>query len=272
MTLFYENSIFIRLKTKTMKKLPILFLLICFINNISAQKENDYERAEDAFLLFRYEEAKTLYTSLLVDNDDEWNYFIYYRRAHCYYGLKQFDEAIVDAKKALRINSKNENYKRIKGESFWLMASIYSEKGNYEKSVEYLKYTAKISNDSYIWNNIGYSQLKSKQYAAALESFNEALKLNIENPYVFSNRSFVYLKLGQLDEAQADIKTALEFDPYNPYAYKYQAMIYLELKDVDNACEALAKSKELGYESFGRLRDTKEVDDLIEKHCNISKE
>jgi tetratricopeptide (TPR) repeat protein len=255
-----------------MKKILFLLMLICFADNLSAQKENTFEQAEDAYLMLRYEEAKVLYTTLLVEGDDEWNYFIYYRRAYCYYGLNRLDEAQIDARKALKINSKNRDYKKIKGRSFWLMASIYSERENYEKSIEYLGYAAKFSNDSYIWNNIGYSQLNAKQYAAALESFNKAMELNIENPYVFSNRSFAYLKLGQLDEAQEDIKEALKFDPYNPYAYKYQGMIYLELKEVDKACEAFRKAKELGYEDFRRLTSTKEVDDLIEKHCSSSEE
>lgn len=255
-----------------MKRILILLLLICFVKNVSAQKENTFERAEAAFLAFKYEEAKVLYTTLLIEGDDEWNYYIYYRRAYCYYGLERLDEAKKDAIKALGINSKNKDYKKIKGQSFWLMASIYSEKENHEKAVEYLGYAAKISEDPMIWNNIGYSQLKAKKYAAALKSFNKAMELDIENPYVFSNRSFAYLKLGQLDKAQEDIKRAFEFDPYNPYAYKYQGMIYLELEEIDKACEALAKAKELGYEDFGRLADAKEVDDLIAKHCSSSEE
>jgi tetratricopeptide (TPR) repeat protein len=239
---------------------------------LSAQQKNTFERAEDAFLAHKFEEAKVLYTTLLIEDDEEWNYYIYYRRAYCYYGLERLDEAKKDAMKALRIKSTSRDYREIKGRSFWLMASIYSEKGNHEKAAEYLGYAAKIFEDSIVWNNIGYSQLKAKKYAAALESFNKAMELDIENPYVFSNRSFVYLKLGQLDAAQEDIITALKFDPQNPYAYKYQGLIYLELEEMDKACEALAKAKELGYEDFGRLADAKEVDDLMEKHCSSSEE
>lgn len=255
-----------------MKNTLILLLFICFVNNLLAQKESTFERAEAAYKMSRYKEAKELYTTLLMEGDDEWNYFIYYRRGYCYYYLGKLEEAENDAKKALGTNSKNKNYKEVKGQSFWLMASIYSERGNHEKSVEYLAYAGRILNDSNVWNNMGYSQLKAEKYTAALESFDKALELDIENPYVFSNRSFAYLKLGQLDEAQKDIKKALQFDANNPYAYKYQALIYLELKEADEACKALAKAKELGYENFGRLVDSKEVDDLIEQHCHSSKE
>lgn len=257
-----------------MKIILNLLLLFSFMNSLSAQKESTFERAEDAFSSFQYEEAKALYTTLLIEGDEEWNYYIYYRRAYCYYGLERLDEALKDARKALGITSKHEDYIEVKGRSFWLMASIYSERGNHEKSIEYLGYAAKISDDSYILNNIGYSQLKAGQYAAALESLNKALELDIENAYVFSNRSFAYLKLGALEEAQDDIKKALAFNPYNPYAYKYQAMIYLELKEMDKACEALTKAKELGYENFGsgRVADAQEVNDLIKEHCTTSKE
>ncbi|WMX13684.1 tetratricopeptide repeat protein [Aureispira sp. CCB-E] len=252
--------------------LMTLLVLSCFCS-VTAQKRSTFEEAEDAYFSFQYKDAAQLYTTLLIEDDPEWNYYIYYRRAYCYYGLKEYDKALQDAKKALSINSKNDNYRKVKGQSFWLMASIFSEQGAHEKAVEYLTYTSKILNESLIWNNIGYSQLKIEKYEDALEAFNKALELNIENPYSFSNRSFVYLKLGQLDKAQEDLKKALEFDPYNPYAYKYKGILHLELGESDKACEAFNKAKELGYETFnlGQSADSEEVNDLIKEHCATAK-
>ncbi len=256
-----------------MKKILVLLLFICFVNHLSAQQESTFERAEDAYFSFEYEEAKALYITLLVEGDDEWNYFIYYRLAYCYYGLDRMDEALKIGRKALGINSGNKDYKEIKGRCFWLIADIYSERGMPEKALEYMNYAAKILNDSNVWNNIGYSQLKLKQYAGALESYNQALVLDIENAYALSNRSFAYLKLGQIEQAQVDLKKSIELDPNNPYTYKYQALIYLELKEINKACEALRKAKELGYENFnyGRAIDAQEVNDLLKKHCVDSK-
>jgi tetratricopeptide (TPR) repeat protein len=257
-----------------MKNILILLLLTYFAQNLFAQKTNTFERASEAYLMSEYEEAKSLYTTLLIEGDDEWNYFIYYRRAYCYYELEQLEEAKKDAKKALGINSKHKDYKNVKGGAFFLMAAMYSHSGDHEKSIEYLSYITKMIDESYIWNNIGYSQLKLERYNAALESFNKSLELNLDNAYALSNRSLAYLRLGDVDQAKIDVNKSLELDANDPYTYKYKALIHLELNEMDKVCEALAKSKEMGYEHFnkGRSKDAQEVNNLIMEHCSTSKE
>lgn len=255
-----------------MKTILSLLLMINLSFNLLAQKESTLEKAEDAYLMLEYEKAKDLYTTLLIEGEEAWNYYIYYRRAYCYYSLKKYDLAIKDARRALRIKRGHNDYVEIKGRSFWLIASIYSQEGKHEKAVEYLEYASKISNDSYTWNNIGYSQLKLEEYEQALESFNKALELNIENAYSLSNRSFVYLRLGQIEAAKADLKKAFELDPNNPYVYKYEGLLYIELEEIDKACVSFRRAKEMGYETFRKRVQDQEVNNLIKQYCQESKE
>ena len=54
------------------------------------------------------------------------------------------------------------------------------------------------------------------------------------------------------------LQEALQIDPSYSEAYRLMGLAYIYLKKKNEACEALAKAKELGNEN---------VDDLIEKNC-----
>ncbi|PQO25363.1 hypothetical protein C5Y96_23770 [Blastopirellula marina] len=58
-----------------------------------------------------------------------------------------------------------------------------------------------------------YSAHAAEQYDAALERYNQIIRLDPENAWAHLNRSYVYEALGKLDEAQADLERAREIDP-----------------------------------------------------------
>ena len=254
-----------------MKKtlLVLLFLNIPIFLFSQSQKLN-IEEAENLFENASYPLAIKFYTKALdINESNSIKYYLYYKRASCYYMLKKYKNAIDDASQALKITTLDKDYTFVKGNAFWLIGRIHSRHDEKEKALSYFKYAAKILKSSLIINNVGYKQMQLEQYSKALKSFNESIKLDPSLSYSYNNRALVYLKLEEINLAKKDIIKAKQLSPQNPYIYKHSALIYLYLNEKEKACAELQKAKELNYSKFGSEADAHEVDKLLNENCGI---
>lgn len=79
-----------------------------------------------------------------------------------------------------------------------------------------------------LWTLKGCIQIKLHQYPEALNSFNEALKLNPNKSMGWNNKGYALAKLGQYDEALSCIDRSLDLYPENDFALNSKGYIFAE--------------------------------------------
>jgi L1 cell adhesion molecule like protein len=86
----------------------------------------------------------------------------------------------------------------------------------------------------------GNTAFKNKDYAAAVTSFTEAIKLSPEKVEYYSNRSAAYLKAGQHAEALADADKCVSLNPEWSKGYSRQGATLFAMKEYTKAVAAYA--------------------------------
>ena len=112
-------------------------------------------------------------------------------------------------------------------------------------------------NDSFYYYR-EQASLQAHQYQRALDDLAKAIELNPKELLYRAELAVVNIRVGRSEEAVKVLQEALQIDPSYSEAYRLMGLAYIYLKKKNEACEALAKAKELGNEN---------VDDLIEKNC-----
>ena len=112
-------------------------------------------------------------------------------------------------------------------------------------------------NDSFYYYR-EQASLQAHQYQRALDDLAKAIELNPKKLLYRAELAVVNIRVGRSEEAVKVLQEALQIDPSYSEAYRLMGLAYIYLKKKNEACEALAKAKELGNEN---------VDDLIEKNC-----
>ena len=132
--------------------------------------------------------------------------------AELYVKMKQTDEAILKAQKAIAKNPKYAYSHRILG-------TIYYQK---------------------------------KEYVKALESLNKYCELNPNDSYVFRTISEIYLETKELDKALIAIGQASRLEPTESLNYKILGNIYFEKGMRDESCNSIFRAFQNGYlEKYG---------------------
>jgi tetratricopeptide (TPR) repeat protein len=83
---------------------------------------------------------------------------------------------------------------------------------------------------------------KQRQFQAAIESCNEALRISHRNSAAYSIRGHAYFYLKEYQQALRDCTHAIELDPNNDGAYNNIGKVYLGLCKLEKARDAFAKS------------------------------
>ena len=92
--------------------------------------------------------------------------------------------------------------------------------------------------DSYdAWLQRGMYQHRQKDYAEAIRSFTEALRLSPQRAEVLIQRGFSYEKLRAFKEALEDYSTAIRLNPRATKAYSNRGNVYFRLKKYAVALE-----------------------------------
>lgn len=250
-----------------MKLQLIILISAILLNPTLGQNNKKINDADKAFNNRNYIRALVMYEDILKETDSKNYHYALYKKAYCNYYLTNYKEAVIDIKKALKIDTSNLDYNWIRGNSYWLYGRIYSKLDKKKKSLKYLYKAIKYIQPSSLYSTIGFKEIQIGQYEKALKNLNIAIQLDTTNAYAFNNRALVYLKLSDFEKARIDVNKSIQLDNRNPYAYKHSAMIYIELKEFEKACIELSTADELGYATFGNESDSNEVESLINKYC-----
>lgn len=131
-------------------------------------KQHKYNQAIELLETIKEEDI----SDLVVKNQ------YYYCKSASYEKLAQYDLAIKNAQKALRINDINPEYI---GGPLSLLGTIYKKISEYDKAIDYyeqaLKVTTNENNIADIESNIGSCLTKMEKYEEALIRFHKALRI-----------------------------------------------------------------------------------------------
>ena len=115
--------------------------------------------------------------------------------------------------------------------------------GQYEQSLNLAKLAITLNKkDEKLWLILSEAQLANKLYKNALNSLNEAQKINsnISEPYFA--KSNIYLKLSQLKNAKNALEAGLRIEPNNHKAFFQLGNILLMEKNYSEAIKLFDKS------------------------------
>lgn len=84
-----------------------------------------------------------------------------------------------------------------------------------------------------------------KYYAIAIESYDEAIKLNPAYADAYNNRGFAYSITGDFNKAEEDFIQSIKMDPKSANAYYNLGKLYIKLGDRKRADLAFEKAEEI---------------------------
>ncbi|NMG20994.1 tetratricopeptide repeat-containing S1 family peptidase [Brasilonema bromeliae] len=108
--------------------------------------------------------------------------------------------------------------------------------------------------------NLGGVRANRKDYRGAIGDYNQALRINPNNPDAYFRRSFAYFYLGDFPAATVDLNKVLELNPKNAVAYAQRSVLRIQQKDLQGALAdgeqavRLAPNLSLSYLSRGSVR------------------
>lgn len=110
----------------------------------------------------------------------------------------------------------------------------------------------------------GNAFMKASQFEAAVNKYNEAIKLN-RDPAYFCNRAAAYCRLEQYDLAIQDCRTALALDPKYSKAYGRMGLALSCQNRYDQAVEAYKKALELDPKQESYKNNLKIAEDKLKE-------
>lgn len=196
---------------------------------------------------------------------------LYRQRAFIYVTEKQFDIAINDCKRAIKIDSNN-----IK--NHLALADVYFAANKTKLSKDKLEQiTKKFPTHTEAYLKLGELYYLVQQYDKAIEYVNNALKIDATLAKAYYIKGNVYKESGDTNKAISSLQTAIEQDPKFTDAYIDLGVIYaaknntLALQYYNNALKADPKNKIALYDKAFFFQQTGNADSAIALYQHILK-
>ncbi len=151
---------------------------------------------------------------------------------------RQYDKAVEEYKKALKINPKS-------SKANLLLGLTYANTGDHAKSIEFTKASLRIEPSYAGHHNLGLIYANKGEYAKAIESYREALKLNPESYRAWYQLGLVYATDLKFTDAIASYEKVLELNPAFTDAYLGLGSAYYWSGNSEKALEQAERLKEL---------------------------
>ena len=144
------------------------------------------------------------------------------------YDLKKYDEAILQSKKCLKINSKSTD-------TLLLLGNLYNKLNQEKKSEKYFREILKInSKDSNAYYSLGNLYKKKADYEKAIDNYKLAIKFNKNYFASYNNLGTLYQEIGKFDLAILNFKSVIKINPgfsgvYQNYLFCLNFSKYFDL-------------------------------------------
>lgn len=190
---------------------------------------------------------------------------LYYARANAYFEFGNMKFALEDYKKAYQLDSLNAAH------ALGLSECLF-ELNNADGAIGILKnYLNNNPEDIDVLLNLGidYFLLPKPQYQKAIETFNEVLKLEVQNSEAYFYKGLIYKESGDTAKAISNFQTAVESEPDFYEAYMQLGLLYaaqnndLAIKYFDNAIDLNTESTEAHYAKAKYYQDRGRIKEAI---------
>ena len=166
----------------------------------------------------------------------------YYNQGINYYQYSQYDQAIENCKKALKISSSNS----LNASIYFCLAHAYTEIGQYDLAIDsYKKYLEINPNNSSLCIDLGNVYYRKGQYDLAIDSYKKALEIRSDNFIGYHDLGNVYYRKGQYDQAIDSYRKSLEINPDYSSAYYHLGEAYDAKGQYDLAIDNYRKAIEI---------------------------
>ncbi|GEM_PF-2791917 len=129
-------------------------------------------------------------------------------------------------------NTKN----TLQNEHAFKLATIWRNRGNYRKALEYYQQISKqYNNDERFINDVAITYFKAKAYSKALQLFSSLVKQHKNTAKYYYHIGVIHYYRMRYDEAIFYFNKALKLDVNNENSHWYLAKIYYAQKDISGA-------------------------------------
>jgi tetratricopeptide (TPR) repeat protein len=213
-------------------------------------------------------ELKELNKKILENPNDAG---LYNERAKLYFKFRLLEDAIYDAKRALRIDTTNAEYYLTQADIFFAANETRNAKDVLERVVK-----------KFPQNTDGLLKLAElfflvKQYENAFSKINDALKINENLAKAYYLKGNIYKEIGDTAKAISSLETALDQDNQHYGAFFDLGIIYAARKNTvameyyDNALRVKPNSVEALYAKAKLLQDVNKMDESIAVYKSVLK-
>jgi len=151
----------------------------------------------------------------------------------------QYEEAITNFEKAIRLNNKD-------GHSNYGLGLSYSRQEKYKDALKYYNKAIQLGlQDSRVYNDLGETYFELERNYEAISAYRKATLLDPQNATAFHNLGFVYDEMLRYNDAISAFNKALQIDPKDLEAYKGLGSVYCEKKKYSEAIDACNKALQI---------------------------
>lgn len=246
-------------KIKLIVSLSVLFFLTA-CSGKETKEEGSAPKNDSVLSKINSPELIAINELLLKDSNND---SLYNRRARIYIGLKQFDEAIGDAGRALKIDSTKAKY-------YVTLADVYFATNKTRLSKETLEATIKkFPENTEALLKLAELFYLVRQYENAITNINKALKIdeNMANAYYL--KGSVFKEMGDTGKAISSLQTAIEQDNKFFDAFLDAGILYASRKNplafeyYDNALRLRPNAENVLFAKAKLLQDLNKIDESI---------
>lgn len=191
------------------------------------------------------------------------NAALYAKRAKLYISLKQYDEAVGDALRAVKIDS-------TKAEYYITLADVYFAFNKTRASKETLEFIVKkYPENTEAHLKLGELFFLVRQYESAIKEINSALKIDINIARAYYLKGCVFKEMGDTSKAISSMETAIEQDNKYFEAFVDLGLLYSVHKNpvafqyFDNALRVKPNNEMVQYAKAKLLQDMSKIDECL---------
>ncbi len=248
--------------------LSILFFEIVSCNNQTKQIEAVDQKADSLSIKLNSPELKAVNAELI---NAPGNADLYNKRARIYLGLKQINEAGLDAKRAIEMDS-------TKALFYLTLVDVYYAQNNTRSAKDLLELTGKKFPDN-VEALLKLSELYFlvRQYQKGIDYVNKALKIDEHLAKAYYIKGSIYRESGDTAKAISSLETAVEQDNQYVDAFYDLGIMYAARKNpiafdyYNNALKINANNMDALYARAKLLQDLGKIEEAITEYKNIIK-
>jgi len=148
-----------------------------------------------------------------------------------------FDEAIILINET---PSTILNKAELDANNLFHLANQEYKNGNYEEAISNFQKILLLTSDellkAYIYNSIGYSQIRRGEFEKSISNFQKALQVDPNYGFAYDNLGYSLIQIGQIEEGKLQIENALKTkNNDNAYSYRNLALYHLAKNELDQA-------------------------------------